>query len=38
MLRQICKENNIDLIPIHQCNGYISITGKKQAIRYFLIT
>ena len=37
MLRQICKENNIDLIPIHQCNGYNSITGKKQVIRYFLI-
>ena len=37
MLRQISKENNIDLIPIHKSNGYNPITKKKMVNRYFLI-
>ncbi len=37
MLRQISRENNLDLEPIVKSNGYHPITKKKLVNRYYLI-
>ena len=37
MLRQISKENKLDLVPITKSNGYHPITKKKLVNRYYQI-
>ena len=37
MLRQISRENNLDLEPIAKSNGYNPITKKKLVNRYYLV-